>query len=305
MRIAPHLKWFSNRTAKQPAPVAHSGHVSLRGWRVICSRAWRNGRADNMNMLAAAIAFYAFLALLPSLSAVAMAYALFAGRAEVLEDLQSVLAIIPGGAETAIAHRLADLLTQPSVGPMALALAIALGCYSAARGARSVVSALNVMFQRPRRRHAWQRWGLAIAIAGSGAGLLLLALFGIALQGYVAAFPAELSSAGQRVIRILFWMTLAICVSAGLALLYRFGPSGERMPWRWLAPGAIAGAMLWLIATLGFGAYTSNFDRLETTYGAAATVVVVQLWLYLSAYAMLAGAKLSAEALFYVRGREN
>ena len=286
---------------REAAGAATPRDVSAAGWLVICGRVWRHGRADNLNMLAAAIAFYVFLALLPFLATVAMAYALFADREQVLQDIGSVLSIVPGGVEGVVADRVADLIAKASLGPLALLIALVLALYSAARGARTVVSALNVVFRRTSRRHALGRWGLALAIAAIGAGLLLLALFGIAFQGYLAGYIPELSRSEYRAAQVVFWIGMALAVSAGLALLYRFAPAGEKVAWRWLALGAVAGAALWLAITWAFGAFVASSHRLEIIYGGAAALVVLQLWLYLSALAMLTGAKLAVEAAFYSR----
>lgn len=247
-------------------------------------------------MLAGGIAFYAFLALLPFVAAVATIYGLFARQGRVVADTASVLSILPGEGAALVAGRVGRAVADNSVGPVGLGLALALAMYSAARGARSIVSGLNVMYgQRPRPRFV-ERWGIALIIALAGAGLMLIALFGIALHSQLAPLLPE----GLRPIyvaaRILFWLVMSLGVSAGLAILYRFGPAGQSAPWRRLIPGALAATVAWLIASLAFEAYVSRADRFDAAYGSLAAAVVLQLWLYLSAFALLYGAKLNAEA---------
>ena len=204
-------------------------HISAAGWASILVEAWRNGRDDNLNVLAAGIAFYMFLALVPFLAAVAMVYGLFAGAATVAEDIGSALAIIPGGAEKFVADRMARVIVNSSVGPLAAVLALLLATYSAARGARAIIAGLNVMYGRPKRKHFADRWALALVIALSGACLMLLALFAVALHGYVETFLPDQKPAAFAVIQPLFWIVMSLSISAALAVLYRYGPAGGRI----------------------------------------------------------------------------
>lgn len=265
-------------------------------WARIAVRAWRNGREQNLNVLASGIAFYAFLALLPFVAAIATIYGLFAGQDRVAADIGAVLSVLPNDAAAPLVRRVARTLANNDVGPAGSALALALAAYSAARSARSLVSGLNVMRGvRPRLRFI-QRWGIAVLIALAGAGLMLVALVGIALQSQLG----PLLPSGLRTIyvmaRTLFWTLLGVGVSGGLAILYRYGPAGRRLPWRRLVVGALVATAAWLGASLVFEAYVSRFDRFHATYGPLAAAVVLQLWLYLSAFAVLYGAKLNAEA---------
>lgn len=270
--------------------------ISAGAWRRIAVRAWRNGREDNLNVLAGGIAFFAFLALLPFVAAVATIYGLFAGPGRVVADTASVLSILPGSGAAIVAGRVGRAVANNDVGPVGLAIALALATYSAARGARSVVSGLNVMHGHRPRLRVVERWGIALVIAFAGAGLMLLALFGIALHSQLEPLlPGGLKPL-YAAARLLFWMLMSLGVSAGFVILYRFGPAGRRSPWRELIPGALAATAAWLIASLAFEAFVSRFDRFDAAYGSLAAAVVLQLWLYLSAFAMLYGAKLNAEA---------
>jgi len=227
---------------------------------------------------------------------VATVYGLFTDPESVVEDIRSALSILPGDAAALIARRLTRVLADTSVGTLGLVVAILLSTYGAARGARSIVAALNVMYGRRRRRSFTLRWGLALAIAFAGAGLMMLALFGIALHGQLRTFLPDEARLAYALIRILFWVVLSLGLSGALTILYRYGPAGGNESWRGLLPGSIAATAMWLAASLLFEAYVSRFSRLEATYGSLAAVVVLQLWLYLSALAILFGAKLNVEA---------
>lgn len=270
--------------------------IRLDLWRRTAVRAWRNGRRDNLNVLAGGIAFYAFLALLPFAAAIATIYGLIVRDGAVVADFGAVLSILPDDAADLIAIRVADVTADRSVGLLGPAIALLIAGYAAARGARSVVSGLNVMYGRQPRVRFIERWGIAVAIALAGAVLTLLALLGIALHSAIEDLLPSAAAIAYTIVRVMFWLGMSMGVTVGLALLYRYGPAGRNAPWRWLLPGAVTATAAWLAASLVFGAYVSAFDRFDRTYGPLSAVVVLQLWLYLSAFAMLFGAKLNAEA---------
>lgn len=275
-------------------------HISAVGWASILMEALRNGRDDNLNVLAAGIAFYLFLALVPFLASVAMVYGLFADAASVAEDIASALAIIPGGAEAFVAERMTRVIVNSSVGPLAAVLALLLATYSAARGARAITAGLNVMYGRPKRKRFIDKWTRALMIAFGGACLMLLALFAVAVHGYVETFLPDRKPAMLSVVQTLFWIAMSLSVSAALIVLYRFGPAGPKLRWVSLLPGALAATAIWLLATYGFGVYISNIRRYDATFGSFTAVVVLQLWLYFSASAILFGAKINAEAALHI-----
>jgi membrane protein len=80
-----------------------------------------------------------------------------------------------------------------------------------------------------------------------------------------------------------------------VATLYRYGPSRDEPKWRWLTPGAIFATLGWVAMTFAFGLYTANFANYNATYGALGAVVVLLMWMYLSAYILILGAELNSE----------
>ena len=77
--------------------------------------------------------------------------------------------------------------------------------------------------------------------------------------------------------------------------LYRWGPSRAGAKWRWLLPGAIVAGVLWLAVSMGFSLYVTNFGSYNETFGSIAGVIVLLMWMWLSAYVVLIGAELNSE----------
>jgi uncharacterized membrane protein len=117
--------------------------------------------------------------------------------------------------------------------------------------------------------------------------------------GLVAAFPVVLdwlgldpvSAAGAQVAR---WLILVVLIGTGLSVMYRFGPAPRSARWHWVSPGNVTAVALWLLASLGFSLYVSSFGSYNKTYGALAAVIVLLMWLYLSAIVILLGAEIDA-----------
>jgi membrane protein len=87
-----------------------------------------------------------------------------------------------------------------------------------------------------------------------------------------------------------------IVVMMGLAVLYRYGPNRDTARWHWVTPGAITGTILWILGSIAFSVYVSHFSSYDKTYGSLGGVVVMLTWLYLSAFVILLGAIINAQA---------
>ena len=104
-----------------------------------------------------------------------------------------------------------------------------------------------------------------------------------------------LGSAGRMVATVLRFVILGAGLVAALAVLYRYAPDRDEPRWAWVSPGALLAAGLWLAGSLLFSLYTANFGKYNETYGSLGVVVVVMLWLFLTAFVVIIGAELNAE----------
>jgi membrane protein len=91
------------------------------------------------------------------------------------------------------------------------------------------------------------------------------------------------------------WPLLAVMVSFGLAVIYRFGASREHPEWRWISWGAAIATVLWIVGSVAFSFYASRFGSYDATYGSLAAPVILLLWFWISALTVLLGAEIDAE----------
>ncbi len=173
-----------------------------------------------------------------------------------------------------------------------------LGAVWAASGAMgSVVKAVNRAYGLHESRPFWKVRLLSIVLVfASGvvtAGILLLIVLGGTL-GNAIARRAHLGGAFTWTWDILRWPIAFTAVLLLFALIYSLAPNREQRSWRWVTPGSVLGALLWLALSGLFALYTSFSNSYTKTYGTLAGGIVLLLWLNYSAWAILFGAELNA-----------
>jgi len=267
-----------------------------RSWRDIMRRVWDGISTNHVSILAAGVAFYGFLSLFPGLAALVSLYGLIADPVEVENNLAALSGIVPRVAEDLLNDRL-KAIVHPGAGlSYAFALSVAVAFWSAASAMKALMGALNIAYGEDERR-GLLCFNLAALLLTLGAMLtMVLALFGVVVVPIVLQFLAELGLPEQAGTLLAFarWPVLAGFILAGLAVLYRFGPSRAQPRWRWISWGAVVTTALWLIGSALFSYYVSRFSSYDRMYGSLAAVVVLMLWLDLSAFLVILGAQLNA-----------
>jgi membrane protein len=270
--------------------------IPLRGWRDIAIRSWREAASDNIELIAAGVAFYGFLALVPMLGALVLTYGLVADQASVTAHARAAFSLLPPDAARLVADQLLQLSAQ-SAGKtgLGLLLSLAIALYGAMRGASAILVALNIAYDEVEERSLVARTALALAIT---IGTVVIAVVALAAIGSLALLDSLYPAAPAPIlliVRLLFWSAAAALASVGVAMLYRCGPDRHSAKWRWLSPGSIVATAAWIVMTFGFGLYSAHVAHYDATYGALGAVVALLMWLYLSAYILLFGAELNGE----------
>jgi membrane protein len=130
------------------------------------------------------------------------------------------------------------------------------------------------------------------------AALVLTALVSLSVLAFLQSHVPDGLPGARLASTVTLFGALTLGAGAGLILIYRYAPAAEqRIPWRHVLPGTIAGVTMWLVATTLFRTYVAHVARFDDTYGSLAAVVVLMLWLMVSAWALLLGARLNAEAM--------
>ena len=277
------------RSAERPT------EIGIRGYQDVFARVKRNIKRDDVSLLAAGVAFYALLALVPALVALVSVYGLVADPNDIRRNVDDVLAAAPTEVQDLVRSQLSDVVeSSPSGLRLGALVGIALALWSASSGVKNVMTAINRAYHEDETRGFIKLRGTAL--------LLTIALLFLGLAALVALviWPQTLSSSGgegmlRAVVMVVRWLLAAGVVITGLAVLYRFAADRDLPRWNWASPGAIVATIIWLAASIGFAIYTANFGKYNETYGALGAIVVVMLWLYIGTYAVIAGAELNGE----------
>lgn len=254
----------------------------------------------NLSMVAAGVAFYAMLAIFPALIAVVAVYALVSDPNQVGQQLLPVVRTLPPDIGKLLTDQLHEAVATNHGGLTAGLVASLLGTvWAASGGVNALTRGLTIILDAPSARSPLRRRAVSVLLT---LGALVAAAVALAL---ITVFPVVLGHVGLgRAARIgaevLRWLLLLVLVGVALAVVYRIA-AGPGSRWRMVTWGVGVAVVVWILGSVGFTVYVSNFSHYNKTYGSLAAVVVLQLWLYLSSFAILLGAVVDAE----LTGRRN
>jgi membrane protein len=281
------------------APGAAKGpSASRRNWGRILLRVWDKFTTNHLSILAAGVAFYGFLSLFPGLVALVSIYGLVADPIAVEEMLASLGGVLPSAAERLLTDQLSAITTHSGTSlSFALVISLMFAWWSAASAMKALMEALNIIYGEVDRR-SLLRFNLEALLLTLGAMVVMIvALVGVVVVPIVLQYLDSLGLPQQvgALLSFVRWPVLAVFIMFGLAVLYRLGPCREHARWHWLSWGAAMTTALWLVGSALFSFYVSRFGSYDKMYGSLAAVVVLMLWLELSAFLIILGAQLNAE----------
>ena len=267
-----------------------------RAWKDIAIRTWKESSADNIGLISAGVAFYGFLALVPLLGATVLIYGLVADPHTVVEHSQKLMRTLPAGVGNLVADQLGNVVeTNDGKKGFGLILALALALWGARNAAGSIITGLNIAYEEEETRGFVRVTLLALIMTVGAVVLAVLAFGAVALLAGLDKLMPGLGPVGEVLGKVVTYVLLGAAAAAGAATVFRYAPARDKPRWTWITPGSVGFAVLWVLLTLGFGFYVSNFGNYGATYGSLSAVVVLLTWLYLSSYVLLFGAELNSE----------
>ena len=268
--------------------------IPPKGWWDIVRRVFAKLIAQNVSILAAGVAFYAMLALFPALGAIVTTYALIADPADVPEHFNRLSGILPPDVASIIDRQLTALASREQGLGVQLVLGLLFAIWSARRGVDALVRAITVAYEEKETRNILKMNALTYVLT-LGAVMLLVTTIAllVALPTALAFLP--LSGLATFAARAGSWVIFFGVMIFAISLLYRFAPPRRSARWRWLSPGALLATLLWVAGSAGFSLYVTSFGSYNETYGTLGAIIVLLLWFFLSAFAIVLGAATNAE----------
>jgi membrane protein len=297
--------------ASQPASLAHETRATSnakgrdaespwaipgRGWFAVLKRTYSEFSADRLMAVAAGVTFYALLAIFPAIAAFVSLYGLVADRATLAGHLDLLANVMPSGGLDIITEQLTRLTAQKNAAlGVGFVSGLGVALWSANAGIKAMFDALNVAYDEEETRSFIRLNAISLTFTAGAILFLLLGLGAVAVVPLVLAYLG-LPGLSEGLISVGRWPVLFVMATLGLSILYRYGPSRADAKWRWITPGSVIAALLWIAASLGFSWYAANFASYNETYGTLGAAIGFMTWIWLSTAIVLLGAELNAEA---------
>src|SRR6185437_5772415 len=285
--------------ASRPDPLGRRAdephEIPPTGWWYILKRLAGDISRDNISLMAAGVAFYGLLSLAPGFTALVALYGLVFDPSQVQAQVAAMEGLVPEQGRQLIAGQLTTIVqgSNSTLG-VSFIVSLMLAIWSANSGTSALMMALNVAYAEPEKR------GLLRYYAGTLALTAAAVIFGIVSLTLVAIIPAVVGllpfgAFGKIAVDWIRWPVLVLLFAVALAVTYRYAPSRNEPRWSWVSTGAVLATALCIGGSVLFSLYVGKFATYNKTYGSLGAVVVLLMWFWLSAFAVLIGAELNAE----------
>src|SRR5215831_8894307 len=265
----------------------------------VVRRAVKRCNSDHMTNIAAALAYYAFLAIPAALLVTIGVFSLVAGPDAISTVIDKLKVIMPREATSLLEDSLRNLTQHHGTGVALLSVGALLAIWSVTGAMQNVIWAVNIAYDREESRGFVRRRFAALAMA-------LFALIGFALVFGLLVLGPQLSHwVGNAVgepsaVQIVWWVAQWPLLIAGLLIAFAgvmyLGPNVKHRRWAFLTLGAVVAIAIWLVGSAAFAFYVSRFGSYNKAWGSLAAVVIMLTWLWLSGVALLLSAEVNAEA---------
>jgi membrane protein len=251
---------------------------------------------DDALGIAAQLAYYLILALFPFILVLVSLLGTFGSEELASEVLAYFQRVMPEQAYEIIREFTANIISGKAEAPGLFTFGILFTIWAASGAFAALINALNRAYDVQETRPFWKVRGIAILMM---LGLSVLVLIGVLLLvlgpqiGTAIANVFGLEETFLLVWDIARWPAALFFMIFTVALLYYFAPDVDQ-PFRWITPGGLIGVLLWVLASVAFNFYVSNFGSYNKTYGSIGAVIVLLLYLYISSLTILFGATLNA-----------
>jgi membrane protein len=266
----------------------------------IVQRTLTRSSGDNLGLLSAGVAFYAFLSIFPAIAGALMIWGVFSDPPDIRAWLGVLRGIAPPQAYNLVIDELVAIAAAGDPGlTLGAVVTFLFALWSASRAAQALMAVIDIAYDAKQPQSFLASNLAALHFTATGIAFAVFSLMAIgAVPPVVRAL--RLGFITEAALSLLRWLLL-IAIFFGVAVnAYRNTPSHRRGrkldskgPPIW--PGAAAASIIWLIASFGFSFYLGEFNAYNRTFGSLGAVAALLMWFWISAYAVGVGAELNAE----------
>jgi|SoiMethySBSTD1v2_1073268.scaffolds.fasta_scaffold34476_6 membrane protein len=272
--------------------------LSLGEWREIAVSAVKESVDDNVPMMASALAYSAFFAIPSALLLLLGVFTLVADESTIAHLVARLTEIAPSDAADLFGNSLRHLSQRSSTGLTLALVGLGLALWSASNAMSTVISALNVAYDREDSRGFVRSRLVAVVMAVFVGAAALLAGTLLVMGPHLQAWLGSALDA-RRPVELAWWIGQWPILIAGLlfafAVVLYLGPDVEHRRWQLISPGSVVAVVVWLVVSSAFSFYTAHFGTYDKTWGTLGAVIVTLIWLWLAGLSLLFGGELNAE----------
>lgn len=272
--------------------------LSARDWTAIVKRTGMAAHADELLDRAAALTYYGFLAVFPTLL-LAVSVLGLVGTSAVDSVLNNIQKLAPGSVHDVLRTAITQVRASRGTGGTLAVAGVAGALWSASGYVGAFIRASNVVYGVRQKRPMWKTAPLRIGLTMLMMVTSMVSVVIVVFTGPLAQSTASILGLGHAAVTvwsIAKWPVLVLLVAAMIILLFWAAPNVRAgSGFKWVTPGSTLAVVLWLILSTGFAAYVANFASYNKTYGTVAGVIVFLLWLWLSNLAILVGLEFDFE----------
>src|SRR2546421_5586083 len=284
-------------TDRHRRPPGTPTDLRARSWGGVFKRTVSEFRSDNLTDLAAALTYYAILAIFPAIIALVSVLGLI-GHSATEPLIENMGTVAPGPAKGIFTSAIQNLNKSQGAAGIIFFAGLAGALWSASGYVAAFMRASNTIYDVEEGRPFWKTVPVRVSVTVVMVVLLAISSVAVVLTGGLARQVGNLVGVGSSAVQawdIAKWPVLVVLVGFMLAILYWAAPNVRHPGFRWISPGSILAVAVWLIASGAFALYVANFSSYNKTYGALAGIIVFLVWLWISNIAILLGAEFNAE----------
>jgi len=263
-------------------------------------------KEDNLTDWAAALTYYAVLALFPAVLALVALVGIFGQYPQTTNALLDIVRQVSGNdsALNGLKDTIDGVVRNKGGAGALLGVGLAGALWSASGYIGAFMRASNAIYEVREGRPFWKLRPLQVVVTLAIVLLVAVLLVALVATGPVAKAIGDqigLGSTAVTIYQIAKWPIMAGVVLVILAVLYYAAPSARLPRIQWLSPGALVALAIWIVASAAFGFYVANFGSYNKTYGTLGGAISLLVWMWITNLAVLFGQELNAEI---ERGRE-
>jgi membrane protein len=268
-----------------------------RSWIGVLRRTVSEFSDDNLTDWAAALTYYAVLAIFPALIVLVSALGLI-GESATQPLIDNLSTVAPGPAKEIVTSAIENIQGSQGAAGVFFVAGLLGAIWSASGYVAAFMRASNAIYDIEEGRPLWKTLPLRVGLTLLLMVLTAVSAVGVTLSGGLAQETGNLIGVGETAVdvwNIAKWPVLLLFVSFLFAVLYWAAPNVKQPGFRWITPGGVLAVIGWVIASVAFAFYVGNFGSYNKTYGALAGPIVFLVWLWLSNVMILLGAEFNAE----------